>query len=370
VKEIVFIVGARPNFVKIAPVMRALRDRSSAIRPRLVHTGQHYSEQMSDVFFEQLAIPRPDVNLGVGGGSHGVQTARILEAFERYLMQSDPRPAGVVVVGDVNSTIACALAATKLGIPVAHLEAGLRSFDRSMPEEINRIVTDSISDLLLVSEPNGEQNLSHEGIPKERIRYVGNVMIDTLVYHLPAARELNMPVRFGFDSTAYALVTLHRPSNVDIPSRLSEIVKFLERVSQLIPLAFPMHPRCHTRLLEAGLDRALEGNPRIRILEPLAYMENLSMLARAQVVLTDSGGIQEETSFLGIPCLTLRDNTERPVTVTNGTNTLVGSDPVHASSLIRDCLEGRYKKGGLIRGWDGHAAYRVIEALEHHWSLN
>ena len=368
--DLVFVVGARPNFIKIAPVMRALRRMAHAsIRGLLVHTGQHYSEKMSDVFFEQLGVATPDANLGVGGGSHGVQTARILEAFERYLIQSASRPEGVVVVGDVNSTLACALAATKLGIRVAHVEAGLRSFDRSMPEEINRIVTDSIADLLLVSEPDGERNLRHEGIPSDRIMYVGNVMIDTLVTQLPAAREMRMPLRCGVEDGAYAFVTLHRPSNVDVPERLSEIVRFLEAVSRELPVVFPLHPRCRGRLVETGLYSALERNDRILILDALPYIENLSLLEGATVVLTDSGGIQEETSFLGVPCLTLRDNTERPITVTKGTNTIIGNDLSLGLSLVRDCLAGRYKKGGTIPGWDGRAAPRVIEALLTRWSL-
>jgi UDP-N-acetylglucosamine 2-epimerase (non-hydrolysing) len=368
--SIVFVVGARPNFIKIAPVIQALRKAApKGVGGLLVHTGQHFSESMSDVFFEQLGVPAPDANLGVGSGSHGVQTARILEAFETYLGQLDSLPAGVVVVGDVNSTLACALAATKLGIPVAHLEAGLRSFDRSMPEEINRIVTDSIADLLLVSEPDGERNLLHEGIPSDRIIPVGNVMIDTLVTQLPAAQRMDMPSRCGVADTAYAFVTLHRPSNVDIPGRLSEIVMFLEAVSRELAVVFPMHPRCRGRLVESGLYDTLERNNRIHILDALPYIENLSLMAEATVVMTDSGGVQEETSVLGVPCLTLRKNTERPITVTHGTNTIIGDDLGSGLSLVRNCVAGRYKKGGTIPGWDGCAAPRVIEALLTRWAL-
>jgi UDP-N-acetylglucosamine 2-epimerase (non-hydrolysing) len=362
-KQITFIVGARPNFVKIAPVMRAARAHNSGIVARLVHTGQHYSEQMTDVFFAQLGIPTPEVNLGVGSGPHGAQTARILEAFEKHLLNSDPRPSGVVVVGDVNSTVACALAAVKLGIPVAHLEAGLRSFDRSMPEEINRVVTDSIADLLFVSDPHGEANLHHEGVPAERIRFVGNVMIDTLTYTLAAARSLNMPARNGVTRGEYAMMTLHRPSNVDDAVRLADIAALLQEVSSLLPVVFPVHPRCHVRLTEAGLIGALQHNERIRILGPQPYVENLSLLEGAKIVLTDSGGIQEETSFLGIPCITLRENTERPITVTLGTNTVIGNDLKSVPSLVRDCLAGHSKQGGPIPGWDGCAAQRVISAL-------
>jgi UDP-N-acetylglucosamine 2-epimerase (non-hydrolysing) len=370
VKDLVFVVGARPNFVKIAPVLHALGEMASdRFRGVLVHTGQHYSELLSDVFFEQLDIPKPDVHLGVGSGSHGAQSARILEAFERYVTGAEPRPAGVVVVGDVNSTMACALAAVKLGIPVAHLEAGLRSFDRSMPEEINRIVTDSISDLLLVSEPHGEENLRHEGVSLDRIVFVGNVMIDTLVAQLPAAQEMRMPFQCGLDGAPYAFVTLHRPSNVDVPERLASIVGFLEAVSRELTVVLPLHPRCRSRLQETGLYSALEKNDCIQLLDALPYLENLSLMQQATVVLTDSGGIQEETSFLGIPCLTLRDNTERPITVTMGTNTIIGHNLDLALSLVRDCLTGHYKTGQSIPGWDGFAAPRVIQALQSRWLL-
>ena len=356
---VAFIVGARPNFIKIAPVLRAVRELATTFQPVLVHTGQHYSPELADVFFEQLGIPRPDVHLNVGSASHGAQTGRILEAFEAYLLECPEKPDAVVVIGDVNSTVAAALAASKLMIPVVHLEAGLRSFDRTMPEEINRLATDAISDLLLVSEPAGEENLRREGVSPDRIRYVGNVMIDTLVHHLSATGSRPSLVPYS----DFALVTVHRPSNVDSREQLSPLVSFLVDASQQIPVAFPVHPRTRQRLAEFGLLPSIENQQRITLLPPLGYLENLSLMRKARLVLTDSGGIQEETSFLGVPCLTLRSNTERPVTTTLGTNTLVGSDFTEALRLIRQILAGAYRPSQPIPGWDGHASRRVVQAL-------
>lgn len=344
--------------MKVAPVLAAMRGRA-VFRPALVHTGQHYDEQMSGVFFAQLGLPEPDAHLGAGGGTHGQQTGRILELFEKYLLEQTERPAGVVVVGDVNSTVACALAAAKLAIPVAHLEAGLRSFDRTMPEEINRLATDAISDLLLVSEPAGEENLRREGVPPDRIRYVGNVMIDSLVEQLPEARSLNMAGQLGLEPRKYALVTLHRPGNVDDPVRFGELLEALEGVARIAPVVFPAHPRTRPKL--AGVTHSL------RVIEPLPYREMLSLQAGAGVVITDSGGMQEETSYLGVPCLTLRPNTERPVTTTLGTNTLVDRDLGRVAELARQALDGCYRKGQAIPGWDGKAAVRAVEALEEAW---
>jgi UDP-N-acetylglucosamine 2-epimerase (non-hydrolysing) len=362
-RDLILVVGARPNFMKVAPLYAALAKRPGAFRPRLVHTGQHYDQQMSDVFFEQLGLPAPDAYLGIGTGAHGQQTGRILEAFEKYLFELAERPAGVVVVGDVNSTMACALASVKLQIPVAHLEAGLRSFDRSMPEEINRLVTDAVSDLLLVSEPSGEANLLHEGVPAEKIRYVGNVMIDSLVRELPAAQALEAANRLGVSSNEYILVTLHRPANVDNPERLRALVDMLRNIARRLPVLFPVHPRTRQRLAELPL----EEGAGIGLLEPLPYREMLSLQASARIVITDSGGIQEETSFLGIPCLTLRPNTERPVTVTMGTNTLVPGDPRDIEPLVDAILAGQYNKGRPIPGWDGHTGDRVIDLLIGLW---
>jgi len=361
--EITVVAGARPNFMKVAPILRALRHTS--IRPRLVHTGQHYDVQMSDVFFRQLGIPAPDVHLDVGSGTHGAQTARVLESFESYLTSTAEPQRGVVVVGDVNSTMACTLAAVKLGVSVAHVEAGLRSFDRGMPEEINRLVTDAVAQVLFISEPAGVDNLRHEGVSEDRIHYVGNVMIDTLVHELPCAEALDMPGTLGLCRGGYAVVTLHRPSNVDDPSRLSALVELLLRAAKKIPVVFPLHPRTRERLCAAGLTEKLEAG--VKLLNPLGYRENLGLIQSAKLVLTDSGGIQEETAFLGVPCLTLRSNTERPATVMYGTNTLVGEDLDRAYMAVNDVVSGAYRRGTAIPGWDGCAAERIVSILEAIW---
>lgn len=361
--EVIIVAGARPNFMKVAPVLAAHSRRAPAFGLQLVHTGQHYDEQMSDVFFRELGIRPPDVSLEVGPGTQGAQTGRILERFERYLLEREAPPVAVMVVGDVNSTAACGLAAVKLQIPVVHLEAGLRSFDRSMPEEINRLVTDTISDLLLVSDPAGEENLRNEGVAAERVVFVGNVMIDTLLRELSGARALNQPAQLGLRENGYAVVTLHRPANVDDPQKLGALIEFLLDLSARLPVAFPVHPRTRGRMEESGWIKRLAGVQTFRLLPPLSYRENLSLLAGARMVLTDSGGIQEETSVLGVPCLTLRPNTERPVTLSEGTNTLVGSDFGLAGRLVDEILAGRYRKGSQIRGWDGQASDRVLDAL-------
>jgi UDP-N-acetylglucosamine 2-epimerase (non-hydrolysing) len=357
------VAGARPNFMKIAPVLRAMGASPGPLRARVVHTGQHYDEGMSGVFFRDLGIGEPDVYLGVGSGTHGQQTARILAAYEEHLLAVSPRPAAVVVVGDVNSTMACTLAAVKLGIPVAHVEAGLRSFDRTMPEEINRVVTDALADLLLVSEPAGEENLRREGVADGRIRYVGNVMIDTLVRELPAAVALGVPARLGLPASGFLYVTLHRPSNVDEPGRLARVVAMLCSLGRRLPVVFPVHPRTRERLRAARLETALAEAPGVRVLEPLGYRDSLGLMAASRLVLTDSGGVQEETTHLGVPCLTLRPNTERPVTVALGTNTVVGEEIERVEPLVGEILAGRYKKAQPIPGWDGRAAERVAAAL-------
>jgi UDP-N-acetylglucosamine 2-epimerase (non-hydrolysing) len=356
---IAFVAGARPNFMKIAPVLRAVDELQPPFDPVIVHTGQHYSADLSDVFFEQLGIRRPDFHLDAGSGTHGQQTAKVLEAFERFLLQPSPEIAAVMVVGDVNSTLAAALAAAKLQIPVVHLEAGLRSFDRSMPEEINRLATDAISDLLLVSEPAGNENLRREGVPFSRIRYVGNVMIDTLVHHLSQTEHRSTGVPRG----PFALVTLHRPSNVDRCDSLTKIVDFLIEIADDVAIAFPVHPRTRARLQEFALLERLENHLAIQLFPPLGYIENLELMRNASLVFTDSGGIQEETSYLSVPCLTLRENTERPATLSSGTNTLVGMDFIRARQLVFEILNNRYKKSSPIAGWDGRAAYRVVEEL-------
>lgn len=366
-ENLVFVAGARPNFMKIAPILRALETRDDRVPATLVHTGQHYDSGMSEIFFRQLGIREPDVHLQVGSGTHGAQTARVMISFEEYLLSLPKPPAGVVVVGDVNSTMATALVAVKLGIPVAHVEAGLRSFDRRMPEEINRLVTDAVADLLLVSEPDGLRNLANEGIDESKIRYVGNVMIDTLVHQLAEARTLDTGEALGLSEGGYALITLHRPSNVDTAERLADVVDFLRRLGAELPAVFPVHPRTANKLKEFGLRARLEDAPGIHLLEPLGYRENLGLMQGARLVITDSGGIQEETTFLGVPCVTLRPSTERPVTVTEGTNTVVGEDLERAWQVVSDILAGRYKSGQKVDGWDGRAAERVVDALIEAW---
>ena len=367
VDDVVLVAGARPNFMKLAPLLRELARHR--VRATLIHTGQHYGHDMSDVFFEQLRMPTPDVHLDIGSASHGVQAGQIMVAFDEYLAARRAPPQGVVVVGDVNSTMACALVAVKRGIPVAHVEAGLRSFDRAMPEEINRIVTDSISDLLLVSEPAGLDNLDREGVPADRVRYCGNVMIDSLVEQLPSARALDMPAKLGLRRGEYAVATLHRPSNVDVPQRLRELIAFLLRVGGEHPVVFPVHPRTEKMLAELGVREELVHDARARLVPPLGYREFLGLMDGARLVVTDSGGIQEETTYLGVPCVTLRANTERPVTITRGTNTLVGDDLERAWSVCASILRGSVKRAEAIDGWDGHAALRIIDALITSWRI-
>ena len=355
------VAGARPNFMKLAPVVRALSGRSD-LRYRIVHTGQHYDEAMNEVFFAQLGIPAPNVHLEVGSGSHAVQTAKILERYEAHLLER--RPAATVVFGDVNSTVACALAAVKLGIPVAHVEAGLRSFDRTMPEEINRLLTDAIASLLLVTEPSGVENLRREGVSDDKIRLVGNVMIDTLRAYLPEARAKQTARDLGFSPRQYGVVTLHRPSNVDDPVTLTELVKTLRSFSEELPLVFAVHPRTRASAERAGIGALLRpGQTRFICVGPQPYIENLSLVADAAVVFTDSGGLQEETSVLGVPCITMRDNTERPITVDLGSSRLVGNDLVRLRAAFRDVRSGRWNQPQEIPLWDGHAGERVADAL-------
>jgi UDP-N-acetylglucosamine 2-epimerase (non-hydrolysing) len=349
--HILHVVGARPNFVKAAPVMRALRQLGS--RQTLVHTGQHYDRNMSDVFFTELEIPQPDFNLEVGSGSHAAQTAEIMRRFEPVVLES--KPDITLVYGDVNSTVAAALVCSKLLIPVGHVEAGLRSFDRTMPEEINRIVTDRLSDILFTPSEDGDANLLREGVPRERIHFVGNVMIDSLIRLLPAAKACP---RNGFPDR-FALVTLHRPSNVDDSAKLKEILDCLTRVSQGLSIVFPVHPRTRQRIAEFGLQAE-----NLHLSDPLPYIEFLSLQTRASVVITDSGGIQEETTYLGIPCLTLRPNTERPATITSGTNVLVGEDRGRLMAELANVLEGKAKKGTAPPLWDGHSGERIAQILQ------
>lgn len=348
--HILHVVGARPNFVKAAPVLRAIGQHD--LRQTLVHTGQHYDRNLSDVFFAQLEIPDPDVNLEVGSGSHAWQTAEIMRRFETVVL--DRKPDIVLVYGDVNSTVAAALVCAKLGVRVGHVESGLRSFDRTMPEEINRVVTDQLSDVLFTPSEDADANLFREGVPKERIHFVGNVMIDSLIRLLPIAKACS---RNGFPES-FALLTLHRPSNVDNSEKLRDLLDCLTCVGEELPIIFPVHPRTRQRISEFALDC-----DNLRLLEPMPYIEFLSLQSRAAVVITDSGGIQEETTFLGIPCLTLRTNTERPITVTAGTNILVGDDRGRLVRELKDLLQGKKKKANVPPLWDGHSADRIAGIL-------
>jgi UDP-N-acetylglucosamine 2-epimerase (non-hydrolysing) len=355
------VAGARPNFMKLAPVVHALQCEPS-LSFRVIHTGQHYDEAMNGVFFEELGIPEPEAYLEVGSGSHGAQTARIVERYEAHLMAR--RPAATVVFGDVNSTVACALAAAKLGVPVAHVEAGLRSFDRSMPEEINRLLTDVLAGLLLVSEPSGVANLRHEGVEDERIRLVGNVMIDTLMTRLPAARQRATARSLGLDDRPYGFVTLHRPSNVDDPETLRRIVGLLRELARELTLVFAVHPRTRAALERAQIAQLLgEDRNGLLCVSPLPYVDTLSLMAGARLVLTDSGGLQEESTVLRVPCLTMRDNTERPITVELGTSRLVGNDPACIRDAFNAVLRGEWPQGQEIPHWDGHAGERVARCL-------
>lgn len=337
--KVLHVVGARPNFIKIASIMAEMARFPAWFEQVLVHTGQHYDDEMSQVFFDDLEIPQPSVYLGVGSGSHAEQTARIMLAFEPVLLEQ--KPDLVLVVGDVNSTLACALVAAKLCISVVHVEAGLRSFDRTMPEEINRVLTDQIADFLFTTEKSANENLAHEGIPREKIYFVGNTMIDTLLQH----------------RKQYALLTLHRPSNVDIPEVLTGILDALAEIQVHLPVIFPAHPRTMKQIRKFGLEDKLAAMPNLRVMGPLGYLEFLGLMTNARLVLTDSGGIQEETTVLGIPCLTLRENTERPVTVTRGTNEVVGRDPqqIVAKAIAALCIPEL---------WDGHAAERIVDILK------
>jgi len=362
--RVVCVVGARPNFMKIAPLMRAFA-REPHLASTLVHTGQHYDEAMKASFFVQLDIPRPDVDLEVGSGTHAVQTAEIMRRFEPDLDRL--RAGAVLVVGDVNSTIACALVAVKKDIAVIHVEAGLRSYDRRMPEEINRVLTDQISDLLLTTEGDAKENLLREGIDPARIHFVGNVMIDTLLHNRSRCRTageilaaLTAPEPFR-QAGGYGLLTLHRPSNVDDPKVLRLLMEALSDLARELPVLFPMHPRTKARLEAAGLDRQLGKN--LLPISPLPYLDMLGLMIGARLVLTDSGGIQEETTALGVPCITLRENTERPITVTAGTNTVVGTDPGRIRATFHDILATGGKRGRVPDLWDGHAAERIATII-------
>ena len=360
--RIINVVGARPNFMKIAPVMDEMRRRSGRIKPLLVHTGQHYDESMSDSFFEDLEIPRPDINLEIGSGSHSEQTARVMIAFERVLLHHAAD--WVVVVGDVNSTMAAAIVAAKMNTRIAHVEAGLRSGDRTMPEEINRVVTDALADLLLTPSRDANENLLREGAAPEKISFAGNVMIDTLYRSLEKARRSRVLERLNLRPKQFAAMTLHRPSNVDDAKTLAGIIDALEAIGERLPIVFPVHPRTRERFQQFNLIERIGKMKSLLIIEPLGYLDFLQLYSNSRLVLTDSGGIQEETTVLGIPCLTLRPNTERPITVLEGTNRLVGNAP---EVITREALPALDRPAGAARVpelWDGHAAARIVDAIE------
>ena len=361
--KIISVVGARPNFMKVAPIYRAINNKQKvsglSIEHLICHTGQHYDEKMSRIFFEELELPKPDFYLGIGGGSHTEQTARIMLEFEKVLLAE--KPDLVIVVGDVNSTIACSLTAVKLGIKVAHVEAGLRSFDRSMPEEINRILTDSISDFLFVTEPSGLINLKNEGISENKIHFVGHVMIDSLIYFLKKAEQSGVLKELDLEKNNYILVTMHRPSNVDSENGLNDLINLLKKLSEKHKIVFPVHPRTRKNLEKYNLN--LNHNTNLKITEPIGYLDFIWLMKNASLILTDSGGIQEESTYLGIQCITLRKTTERPITVEVGTNHLLGDDFIKAEKRAEEILIGNIKSGKIPDLWDGKSSERIVEIL-------
>ena len=357
-KPIILVVGARPNFMKIAPIYAELQSRGQELI--LLHTGQHYDDNMSKVFFDDLGMPKPDIYMGIGSGSHAYQTGTVMIEFEKICQEKDPSM--VVVVGDVNSTVACTIVCAKMGIPCAHVEAGLRSFDRDMPEEINRILTDSVADLLLTPSPDGDEHLRAEGIAEERIIRVGNVMIDSLYNNLARAESSSIQDDLGLEDD-YSILTLHRPSNVDDQEIFAGIISALEVIGKEIQIVFPMHPRTEKMAKQFSLYERIASIPRIKITGPVGYLDFVALMSNSKLVLTDSGGLQEETTALGIPCITLRENTERPITVTEGTNTIVGCDPELIKSTALDALTTGGKSGRIPEMWDGKTAHRIADVL-------
>jgi len=358
--KILNVVGTRPNFIKIAPIMEAYKAIPS-IKPMLVHTGQHYDDKMSDLFFKELEIPRPDINLEVGSASHAIQTAEIMKAFEPVVLEQ--KPDVVLVVGDVNSTIACGLVAVKLGVKLVHVEAGLRSFDRTMPEEINRVLTDAISDILFCTEQSGVYNLVREGVSPSKLFMVGNVMIDTLVRNRAKAEQSKILDELGLKEGAYSVLTLHRPSNVDSSEAFSGILDVLEVIQKDMPVVFPIHPRSRKNLRESGLEERIARMSNLKLLDPTGYLDFLKLMSHARLILTDSGGIQEEATILKVPCITLRENTERPVTVECGANTIAGRNPERILKAYRAVMENPAREIRTPPLWDGIASERIVNIL-------
>jgi UDP-N-acetylglucosamine 2-epimerase (non-hydrolysing) len=367
-KKIMVIAGARPNFMKIAPLMRAFKEHSDYFQVTLVHTGQHYDIQMSDVFFRELRIPKPHISLEVGSASHATQAAKIMLAFEKVLLRK--KPDLIVVVGDVNSTMACSLVAAKMNVQIAHVEAGLRSGDREMPEEINRIVTDSLSDYLFVSEESGLCHLKKEGVSASKVFYVGNIMIDTLLSNMPSISKSKALATYGLQSKNYSVLTLHRPGNVDSKKALEEIYEILRVVSAKIKIVYSLHPRTRKMIDQHDFTKRFESLDDLDMIDPLGYIDFMKLVKESRFVLTDSGGIQEETTVLGVPCLTMRENTERPITIKQGTNILVGRSQLKITKEINKILNDCSKKGGLPKYWDGKTAQRIVKILREHRASN
>jgi UDP-N-acetylglucosamine 2-epimerase (non-hydrolysing) len=358
--KILNIVGARPNFMKIAPIHREMNQHAS-LNPLLLHTGQHYDEKMSRLFFHDLGLPEPDVYLGVGSGTHTEQTAKIMLAFEKVLLKE--KPDLIIVVGDVNSTAACSLVAAKMGIKIAHVEAGLRSFDRTMPEELNRMVTDTLADLLFVTEKSGLENLKNEGISDDKVFFTGNVMIDSLIYFLDKAKTSKILSDLKINNNSYMLVTLHRPSNVDVKENLEKIFHVFSEIGDDTTIVFPMHPRTRKMIDTFGISDIASRIKGLIITDPIGYLDFMQLMQNAQMVLTDSGGIQEETTYLKIPCLTIRENTERPITIEVGTNILTGPNPEKILGEVQKFKSGEVKKGTIPELWDGRAAERIVNII-------
>jgi len=366
VYKVISVVGARPNFIKIAPIHKAFQPFNHIVDHKICHTGQHFDEKMSKIFFDELEMPRPDFYLGISGGSHAEQTARIMVEFEKILLQESPHL--IIVPGDVNSTLACSLTASKLGVPVAHVEAGLRSFDRTMPEEINRLITDALSDLLFVSEESGLEHLKKEGIDKKKIFFTGNVMIDSLEQYLPKIQQSAILDELKLSAGNFILVTFHRPANVDDPAYLTELTDFLNELSSFATVVFPIHPRTRIKLEENGLSDSFRKD--ILLLDPIGYTDFLHLTTNAKLVITDSGGIQEETTYLGIPCITVRNNTERPVTVIRGTNILAGTDLGKVRQAVKGIMDGKLKRHQIPPLWDGKTAQRIVNIIVKYLSEN